>query len=294
MQQRIDPEPWEKTLCSTNDHPKRVALAADIPQRFLNCCSFCHKANDLSTWALPIMNHFPSLPWQLSTPCKEQISTSVPDIAGQVDAIDLKRWCSLTLIAPYQADYTIYIDGSASGGTRNGGAATVVTRGSPVQPEVVTTIKTKGTTLSSSYEEEAPAMESALTWTSTTANHPSITILFCTDKKSLFEALMSSNSRASSIHTSINSIFSSIFIQWITGHSDFPGNELADIATKEATTIFTNTILPVSFWSSIQVIIDMICDKPTNTRTCRANILTPKDFLRFQTSQEPKRQRTTW
>ena len=56
-------------------------------------------------------------------------------------------------------------------------------RGSPIQPEVVTTIKTKGRTFASSYEEEAAAMELALSWTSTNANHPVITILFCRDSK---------------------------------------------------------------------------------------------------------------
>ena len=175
--------------------------------------------------------------------------------------MDQKRQCSLTAIASYQADYTIYTDGSASRGTKNGGAAAVVTRGSPTQSEV-TIIKTKGRTLTSSYEEEAAAMESALSWTSTNANHPSNSILFCTDSKSLCEALISSNPRISSIHNCINSISSSIFIQWIPGHSAIPGNDLADKAAKEAITITTNTILPVSFSSSIQVINDTIRDNP--------------------------------
>ena len=39
----------EEALHSTDDHSKLVALAADIPQRFKNCCSFCRKANDIST-----------------------------------------------------------------------------------------------------------------------------------------------------------------------------------------------------------------------------------------------------
>ena len=75
--------------------------------------------------------------------------------------------------------------------------------------EVVTTIKTKEQTFNSSYEEEAAAMESELSWKLTNANHPSISIFFCTDIKSLCEALISSYPRTFSIHNSISSISSS-------------------------------------------------------------------------------------
>ena len=110
-------------------------------------------------------------------------------------------------------------------------------------------------------------MESALSWTSTNANHPLISILFCTDSKSLCEALISSNPRTSSIHNSISSISSSIFIQGIPGHSAIPGNDLADKAVKEAITIAINTILPVFFSSSIQVINETIrYDPPAHNR----------------------------
>ena len=139
-----------------------------------------------------------------------------------IDDTGLISKCWLTATASYQADYTIYTDESASRGTRNWGAATVVTRGSPAQSEVVTIIKTKGRTFTSSYEEEAAAMESALSWTSPNANHPSNSILFYTDSKSLCEALISSNPGVSSIHNCINSISSSIFIQWIPGNSAIP------------------------------------------------------------------------
>ena len=105
-------------------------------------------------------------------------------------------------------------------------------------------------------------MESDLTRPSTNANHPSVTILFCTDSKSLCEALVSSNPCTSSIHNSIGFISSSIFIQCIPGHSTIPSNKLADTAAKEATSIATNTILPVSSSSSIQITNEMIGDNP--------------------------------
>ena len=105
-------------------------------------------------------------------------------------------------------------------------------------------------------------MESPLSWTSANANHPSISILFCTETKSLCEALLSFHPRTSSMHSFINSISSSIFIQWIPGHSFIPGNDLADKAAKEATAIATKTILPISMSSSIQVINDTIRDAP--------------------------------
>ena len=258
----------EKALRSTDNHPKRIALDANIPQRLQSCSSFRRKAKELSTLLPPGLQHrqnithFSSPPWQQSSSLNGRISTSITGITGRADDNNLKRQCSLSTITSYQADYVIYTDQSASGGTRNGGAAAVITRGSPLQPDVVTTIKAKERPFTSSYEEEAAAMESALSWTLNNANHCSITILFCTDSKSLCDALISLHPRTSSVRNSINSIFSSVFIQWIPGHSAIPGNDLTDKAAKEATTIASDTILPISLSSSFQVINEIICDSP--------------------------------
>ena len=191
----------EKALRSTGNHPKFRALAANIPQRLQNRSSFCRKAEELPTLLPPKPQqrqniiHFLSPPWQHSSPHEGRIATTVPGITIRVDDTNQNRWCSLTTIPSYQAYYVIYADQSTSKETRNGSAAAVVTKGSPVKPEVVNTIKSKGRTFNSYYEEEAAAMESALSWTSTNANHPSISILFCTDRKSLCQTLISSNPR---------------------------------------------------------------------------------------------------
>ena len=157
-----------KALCSTDDHLERNARDVNIPHRLQSRSSFCRKAEEHSTLPLPDLQHrqnithFPSRPWQQSSSHVGRISISVPGITGRADDNSIKRQCSLSTIALYQADYVIYTDGSASGGIRNGGAAAVVTRGCPLQPDVVTIIKTKGRTFTNSYEEEVAAMESAL------------------------------------------------------------------------------------------------------------------------------------
>ena len=287
----------EKALRSTDDHPKRITLDVNIPIHLQNCSSFCGKAEELST-ILPLslqhrqnIIHFPSPPWQQSSSHEGRIATTVPGITGRADDTNLKRQCRLNTIASYQADYVIYTDGSASRRTRSGGAAEVVTRGSPLQPEVVTTIKTKRGTFASSYEEEAAAIKSALSLTSTNANHPSISILFCTDSKSLCEALISSNPWTLSIHNSINSISSSIFIQWIYHHSDIPGNDLANKQPKKPPPLPQTQFFLFLYLVPFRLLMKQFVTL-TNLRTGCFSIPTSKGFPWCKADKKQKRWRS--
>ena len=119
----------KKARRSTDDHPKRIALDVDIPQRLQSRSSFRRKAEELSTLLPPDLQHrqnithFPSPPWQQSPSHEGRIVTSVPGTTGQADDNNLKCQCIHSTIASYQANYIISTDGSASGGTRNRGCS---------------------------------------------------------------------------------------------------------------------------------------------------------------------------
>ena len=78
----------EKRLCSTDDHPQRIALAVNVLQRLQNRSSFRRKAKKLSTLLPPDLQdrqnfiHFPSPPWQQSSSHRGRIATYVPGIIG--------------------------------------------------------------------------------------------------------------------------------------------------------------------------------------------------------------------
>ena len=113
-------------------------------------------------------------------------------------------------------------------------------------------------------------MEAALQWTCTNANSVQTSILICTDSQPLFEALSSCNPQTTSIRQCISSISSSIFMQWVPGHSNIPGNDLTGRAAKEATTIEPDTIHPTPLSCAFQVINELFHDSPpSHTRTSK-------------------------
>ena len=73
---------------STDDHPKRIGLDVNIPQRLQSRSSFRQKAKELSTLLPPDLQHrqniihFASPQWQQSSPHTGRISTSVSGITS--------------------------------------------------------------------------------------------------------------------------------------------------------------------------------------------------------------------
>ena len=117
----------KKCLRIAADHPKRVALQNDIPQRIATRSSFCLKATELST-ILPeefshrlVVNLFPSPSRLGSSFCTNQVPSTIPGISGRDGPPAHKLEKSLEHMLSNQVDYTIHTDCSASAGTRNDG-----------------------------------------------------------------------------------------------------------------------------------------------------------------------------
>ncbi len=65
---------------------------------------------------------------------------------------------------------TVYIDGWAISGTKDGGAGVIVTCGDPADPTILHRSQLRDAAFTSSFAEEATDMQLALEWA--TANHP--------------------------------------------------------------------------------------------------------------------------
>ena len=67
-----------------------------------------------------------------------EVFAELPGISGRADPAETKLDAAISRIRVLQGRYIIYTDGSATGGTSEGGAAAVITTGDPTRPTVRT------------------------------------------------------------------------------------------------------------------------------------------------------------
>jgi ribonuclease HI len=154
------------------------------------------------------------------------------------------------------ADIVVYTDGSASEGNKEGGAAAVITCGDVVADVILK----RGRVLTCSYEEEKEALELVLNWIDETGIEDKA-VLIATDSQSLCQALLGSDPELAVLRNRIQTSLVRIVVQWIPGHSEITGNEVADAAAKAATTL-EGSPGAISYKSVASYINRMIKDPP--------------------------------
>ena len=183
----------EKAFRNTDDHPKRIALNAHVPQRLQSRSNWCRKASELAMALPEALNHrqqtdhFTITPWVVDDSNNCTIHRSIPGISSRDNSINLKSQMSISHIDNFGADYIIYTDGSATARSTDGGFAVVVTQGSAQHPVTIATIRKRGRHFTSSLDEELAALTHVSQWV---IDHylSDTTILICTDSKSLCDA----------------------------------------------------------------------------------------------------------
>ena len=166
-------------------------------------------------------------------------------------------------IKRHNATYVIYTDGSASGGTTDGGSAAVITEGDQEDPKIVKKIMKRGSTATCSYDEELEALKLAAAWIENNI-HDSPIVLICTDSQALCKSLEGHYvGEVALIKYKLESLSPNIIIQWIPGHSNIPGNEIVDAAAKEAAELKEEEPGQISYNSVKAHIKRSIVDEPT-------------------------------
>ena len=253
----------EKAVRLPSDHPRKIALCKDPVPMKNSRRSWRHVGNQLgdafaaaSTYERQPFAPYARAPWE--TPNNLAVHESVPGISSNAD--DAGTLMQATLERIRNLSPHPYTDGSASAGTTDGGAGVVITRGDPTCPEEIQTIRVKGASRTSSYEEEVSAMNAALEWIGDNCSEAE-KVVICTDSLSLCQALSALNEGVDETILRISQCKADIAIQWVPAHCGVPGNEAAEQAAKDACNLESNH-RPVSFASECARIRQAIQDPP--------------------------------
>ena len=161
--------------------------------------------------------------YTISLTLKGGSSRDSPQNQRMTDALETIRSHGAT-------DVTFYTDGSAAGGTVDGGCAVVLTTGDPGSPTVLEVRHRRGPAFTTSFETEGWALLDLVEWTEEWPERRRI--LVCTDSQSALSALREGDVKG---HTILVRLYRLLYVsphdfvfQWVPGHCSLPGNERAD------------------------------------------------------------------
>ena len=119
------------------------------------------------------------------------------------------------------------------GGWFDGGAGAVVKTGKAEDPQVIARLVKRGY-FTCSYDEEANGLDMTLDLLEQNGRGP---VSIVTDSQSLCMALMGVGFELDEMRYRLRNYPFKLYLQWIPGHKNIPGNDMADEVAKEATEI---------------------------------------------------------
>ena len=139
------------------------------------------------------------------------------------------------------AELTLYTDGSAMDGRRNGGAGIVVTKGEPSKPEKVEEVNIVAGRVASSFQAELYALVTALEWLREKAGEWRKAMVV-SDSQAALRALAAGGggwlpeilARGRRIGRELGNMGKEMVFVWVPGHCGLIGNEWADAAAGQA------------------------------------------------------------
>ena len=252
----------EKAMRMPEGHPRRTAWEASGDRRnrksWRSECKDAIERFPAEFHQRKPINLFTVPPWQRSN---FEVFPRVPGLEGRHEEESRRRSLAMERIDSLNGNWVIYTDGSADAGISKGGAAVVVTYGEAAAPVETDVIMEKGAALTCSCEEEEQAMLNAAKWIQQNG-HLDQTIVIATDSQSLCSALQSRSADAGVLIREFAKCPGKVIIQWVPGHSQIPGNEMADGRAKEATTM-PGEGRSISYKSACATINRKIKDAPT-------------------------------
>jgi ribonuclease HI len=259
----------EKAMRLPTDHPRYETWKEAVPSKNLRL-GWKAKCDSLLELMPAEANERRPIEMYACPPWKEralEIHTRMPGVTSRDDPNPVKRAATITQLDSFNADFTIYTDGSATAGCEKGGAAAVVTRGPAENPVMLKEVKSKGAAFTSSYEEELSAAMMAVEWITEADVDDFCKIVIATDSQSLCSALSGASTEIERLKNMIGAIPCKLIWQWIPSHCDVTGNEWADKAANDAAKM-EGTRRQISFASSKALIKKVItCRPPTHERS---------------------------
>ena len=273
---------WEKSARLPDSNPRHELFGSPVFHRWKrkDCSSVaketCSSLGLNENGRKPITCKV-TPPWFWDRRSKLIVNTSLIGNSNKMDNKQIQLSDAIkTIEANGKPAFIIYTDGSAEGGLRNGGSAAVITSGSPSNPNLIATIKAKGSKLTYSYETEVTALLLAAKWIEGQGARPEGHILICSDSQSALSCLSGSGLGDDADMAKVRRILTAtdrqVTLQWVPGHCDLVGNDWADSAAGEVAAaplqhpddiIDTPPSSSISFEAVRALILREIIDPPT-------------------------------